>query len=111
MELEGDQFGDLGRDVRHWLFGRTQAAARGEQGADFAKGLIRRVMHDWNEPLTGEECGEFFVGDALRWETFQQRRGHQHDPDPRVRQAFVDGAEQRHAEANVLFAEPDLDTA
>ena len=44
-------------------------------------------------------------------EAAQQRRGHQHDPDPRVRQALVDGAEQRHAEANVLLAEPDLDTA
>ena len=41
----------------------------------------------------------------------QQRRGHQHDPDPRLRQALVDSAEQRLAEANVLLAEPDRDTA
>ena len=66
-------------------------------------------MHDGNEPLSREERRKFFVSDSFRWQTAQQRRGHEHDPDPGFRQPLVDGAEQWHAEANVLFTEPDLD--
>ena len=111
IELEGDQLGELGRDVCHRLFCGAQAASRAKQGADFAESFIRRVVHDGNEQVTREECRKFFVGDALCWEAAQQRRGYQHDPEPRLRQAFVDGAEQRRAEANILLAEPDRDTA
>ena len=111
MPLDGDQLGQLGCDVCHRLFCGAQAGSRGQQGADFAESFIRRLVHDRNELLTREECRKFFVGDALRWEAAQQRRGHQHDTDPRIRQSLVDGAEQRRAEANVFLAEPDLDTA
>jgi hypothetical protein len=83
--LDGDQIGKLGRDVRHRLFCRAQAASRGEQGANFAESFKRRLVHHGNETLTREECRKFFVGDAFCWEAAQQRRGHQHDPDPRVR--------------------------
>ena len=65
--LEGDQLGELGRDVCHRLFCSAQAGSRGEQGADFAESFIRRVVHDGNEPVTREECRKFFVGDALCW--------------------------------------------
>jgi hypothetical protein len=68
VTLKGDQLGELGRDVRHRLFYRAQAASRGEQGADFAEIFKRRVVHDWNQPLTREECRKFFVGDAFCWE-------------------------------------------
>jgi hypothetical protein len=67
-------------------------------------------MHNWDEPLTREECRKFFISDALCWKAAQQCRGHQHDPDFRVCQALVDCTEQRHAEANVLLAEPDPHT-
>ena len=49
IELEGDQLGDLGRDVCHRRFCSAQAASRAEQGANFAKSFIRRVLHDGNE--------------------------------------------------------------
>lgn len=51
-ELEGDQLGELGRDVCHWRFCGVQAASRAEQGADFAESFIRRVVHDGNEQVT-----------------------------------------------------------
>jgi hypothetical protein len=101
--------GKLRCDDRHRLFSGAQAASRSEQRANVAESFIRRLVHNGNETLTGEERRKFFVGDAFFWEALQQCGGHQHDPDPRVRQALVDGTEQRHAEANVLLAEPDLD--
>ena len=52
VDLEGDQLGELGRDVCHRLFCSAQAASRGEQGADFAESFIRRVVHDGNELVT-----------------------------------------------------------
>ena len=63
----GNQLGDLGRDVRHWIFCSVQAASRGEQGADIAESFIRRVVHDGNELVTRQECRKLFVGDALSW--------------------------------------------
>ena len=53
-----------------------------------------------------------YAGDfsAASLEAAQQRRGHQHDPDSRLRQSPVDFAEQRRAEDGVLLAEPDRDT-
>lgn len=109
IELDGYQFGQLGRDVCHWFFRSTQAAPRSQQGANVTESLIRRVVHDGNEPLTLQECRKFFVGDAFCWEAAQKRRCHQYDPDPGVGQALVDSTEQRYAEANVLLAEPDFD--
>jgi hypothetical protein len=52
IELEGDQLGELGRDVCHRLFCSAQAASRAEQGADFAESFVRRVVHDGNEQVT-----------------------------------------------------------
>ena len=52
IELEGDQLGELGRDVCHRIFCSTQAASRGEQGADFAESFVRRAMHDGDEQVT-----------------------------------------------------------
>src|SRR6267378_1758403 len=62
-------------------------APRGPQRM-LTESFIRRLVHNGNETLTREECRKFFVGDAFFWEAEQQRRGHQHDPDPRVRQAL-----------------------
>jgi hypothetical protein len=67
-------------------------------------------VHDRYEQVTRQECGKLFVGDALSLDAAEQRRGHQHDPDPRLRQSLVDFSEQRRAEENVLLAEPDRDT-
>jgi len=110
IKLEGDQLGELGRDVCHRSFCSAQADSRAEQGADFAESFIRRVMHDGNEPVSREERRKLFVGDALSWEAAQQGRGHQHDPDSRLRKSLVDLAEQCGAEENVFLAEPDRDT-
>jgi hypothetical protein len=52
IELQGDQLGELGRDVCHRIFCSTQAASRAEQGTDFAESFIRRVVHDGNEQVT-----------------------------------------------------------
>lgn len=49
IELEGDQFGELGRDVGHRHFCGLQAVSRGEHGADIAERSVRCVMHDGNE--------------------------------------------------------------
>lgn len=67
-------------------------------------------MHDGNESLSRKERRKFFVGNAFCWQSAQQGRRYQHDSDPRVRQPLINGAEQRHAEANVLLAEPNLNT-
>src|SRR5690242_13769576 len=111
IELLGDQLGELGRDVCHRVFCSTEAASRAEQGADFAESFVRRLVHNGDELVTRQECRKLFVGDALSLETAQQRRGHQYDPDSRLRQTPVDFAEQRRAEGDVLLAEPDPDTA
>ena len=50
--LEGDQLGELGRDVSHRHLSSTQAVSRAEQGADVAKSVIRRAVHDGNELVT-----------------------------------------------------------
>ncbi len=50
--LDGDQVGELGRDVCHQRFYSAQAASRAEQGAYLPEGFIRRVMHDGNEQVT-----------------------------------------------------------
>ena len=52
LALEGDQLGELGRDVGHRHFCSVQAVSRGEHGADFAESFVRRVMHDGNELVT-----------------------------------------------------------
>lgn len=67
-------------------------------------------MYDWNKPFAREECRKFLVGDPLCREATQQRGRYQDDTDLRVRQTPVDGAHQRHAKANVFFAEPYPDT-
>jgi hypothetical protein len=43
IKLEGDQLGELGRDVCHRIFCSTQAASRAEQGADFAESLVGTI--------------------------------------------------------------------
>src|SRR5450759_1248891 len=110
-KLEGDQLRELGRDGCHRLFCSAQAPSRAEQGTDFAESFIRRVVHDGNEQITRQECRKLLVGDAFCCEAAQQRRGHQHDPDSRLRQSLVDFAEQRRTEGDVLLAEPDRNTA
>jgi hypothetical protein len=52
LQLDGDQLGELGRDVGHRHFCSVQAVSRGEHGADFAERFVRRVMHDGNELVT-----------------------------------------------------------
>lgn len=52
IELEGDQFGDLGRDVCHRIFCSTQATSRGEHGAEFAESFVRRLVHNGDELVT-----------------------------------------------------------
>lgn len=49
IELEGDQLGELGRDVCHRPFCSAQATSRSQQWADFAESLKRRVVHDGNK--------------------------------------------------------------
>ena len=68
-------------------------------------------MHDGDELVTCQEGRQFFVGDALFGEADQQRRGYQHQPDSRIRQALVDSAHHRNAEGKVLLAEPNFDTS
>jgi hypothetical protein len=109
--LDCDKLGELGRDVCHWRFCCAQAASRAEKGAHLAESFICGPVHDGNEPFTREECRKFFVRDALCWKATQQRWGHQNDPDSRVRQALVDGTEQRHTQANVFLAEPNRNAA
>ncbi len=50
--LDGDQLGELGRDVCHRIFCSTQAASRAEQRTDFAESFVRRAMHDGDEQVT-----------------------------------------------------------
>lgn len=52
LQLEGNQLGELGRNIFHGIFCRAQAASRAEQRADFAKSLIRRAVHYGNEQVT-----------------------------------------------------------
>jgi hypothetical protein len=52
IELEGDQLGELGRDVCHRIFCSAQAGSRAEQGADFAESFVRRLMHNGDELVT-----------------------------------------------------------
>ena len=46
IDLDGDQLGELGRDVGHRIFCSVQAVSRGEQGADFAESVVRRAVHN-----------------------------------------------------------------
>lgn len=80
----------------------VQASSRGQQRADFAESRIRRSVHG-NEPIKREERRKFFIGDAFLRKAAQQSRSHQYDTDARIRQTFVDGAEQRSAERNVFY--------
>ena len=57
-------------------------------------------MHDRNELIARQEYRKLLVSDARCREALQQRRGHQHDPDPRLRQALVDSTQKRLAEAS-----------
>ena len=50
--LDGNQLGELGRDICHRIFCSVQAASRAEQRADFTESFIRRVVHDGNEQVT-----------------------------------------------------------
>ncbi len=102
----GDELFELGGDGGHWIFFRTQAASRSEHWTDIAQGVIRRAVHDGNKAFARQECRKLFVRDALSREAFQQRGRHEHDPDARVRESLVNGTHQRHAETNVLLAEP-----
>jgi hypothetical protein len=52
IKLVSDELGELGRDICHRIFCSVQAASRAEQRADFAESVIRRVVHDGNEPVT-----------------------------------------------------------
>ena len=61
----------------------------------------------WNEQITRQKRRKLLVGDAFTFEAAQQRRGYQHNPDSRLRQSFIDFAEQSRAEEHVLLAEPN----
>lgn len=52
IELDGDQLGELGRDVGHRIFCGTQAGSRAEQRADFAESFVRRLVHNRDELVT-----------------------------------------------------------
>ena len=52
IELDGDQLGELGRDVCHRIFRSTQTASRTEHGADIAESFVRRVVHNGDELVT-----------------------------------------------------------
>jgi|GEM_PF-1729169 len=54
--LDGDQLGELGRDVCHRIPCRTQVASRAEQRADFTEGFIRRIVHNRNKLVSRELC-------------------------------------------------------
>ena len=51
IELEGDQLGELGRDVCHRIFCSTHAASRAEQRADIAESFVRRAVHNGDEQV------------------------------------------------------------
>ena len=53
-ELQGNQFGKFGRDIRHRIFCSTQTTSRPEQWADFTESFVRRVVHDGNQHVTSE---------------------------------------------------------
>ncbi len=107
--LRGNQLSELGCDVCHRIFGSTQTASRAEQGANITESFVRRVVHDRHQQVTREQRREFFVSDALSSEATQQRRGHQHDPDSRLRQSPVNFAKQWRAEGDVLLTKPNRD--
>jgi hypothetical protein len=52
---DGDQLGELGRDICHRIFCSAQAASRAEQRADFAESFVRRTVHDGNEQITRQK--------------------------------------------------------
>lgn len=91
----------------HRIFYSAQTASGAEQGADLPESLIRRPVHNGDELVARQEFREFLVSDPLRREAGQQRRGDQHDPGTRLRQAFVDCPEQRRAKHDVLLTEPN----
>jgi hypothetical protein len=68
-------------------------------------------MHDGYEPVSCQKCGKLLVSDAFFGEAGQKRRGDQHKPDSRIRQALVNGPHHRNSESKVLFAEPYFDTS
>lgn len=55
-KLDGNQLGELARDICQRIFRSAQSASRAEQRADFAESFIRRVVHDGNEQVACEEC-------------------------------------------------------
>ena len=59
--------------------------------ADLSESLVRRPVHNGDELVARQELREFFISDALRREAGQQRRGDQHDPGTRLRQALILG--------------------
>lgn len=52
IELDGNQLGELGRDICHRTLCCVQATSRAEQRADFTESFIRRAVHDGNEQVT-----------------------------------------------------------
>lgn len=90
---------------------RVKAATRSKHGADIAERGVSGAVHDGYEAIALQKGRKLLVGDTLFRKARQQRRGHQDESDFRRRQALVDSSHHRHAEAEVFFAEPDLDTS
>lgn len=111
VQLDSDQFGELGRDVSHWHFCCVQSVSRSEHRTDFPDSFICRAMHDGNKLISRQEHREFLVRYARCWQTLQKRRSHQDDPNPRLRQTLIDGAEKWLSEPDIILAEPDRDAA
>lgn len=57
-----------------------------------------------------EEHREFLIGDAFLRQPTQKRRCDQHDSNPRLRKAAINGSHQRLTKTYVLFAEPYRNT-
>jgi hypothetical protein len=54
--LEGDQFGELARDICHRIFCSVQAASRAEQRADFAESFTGINVRGDGETVAGSSA-------------------------------------------------------
>lgn len=99
---------DLRSDVPHrQAVTGGQPGSRSEQGAHISEGIECRAVGNGDHPVGCKQGREFLVGDPLGSEALEQRRGHEHDSYPGGRQAPVNLAEERLAEADLVLAEPD----
>jgi len=64
-------------------------------------------MNDGYKLIALQEHRKLFVCDAPRRKALQQRGSYQHDPNPRLRQPLVYGAEKWLAKSDIIFTKPD----